>query len=639
MGRRSAGWITGWRVLACGLPLVWLTTGCTLVQLKQDAADFYASTVLVGRVEGPGGWTGPVRVSARAHAGGPGAVVHQALLHEPGGYELIVPRGHYTIEAFGDSNGNGVQDPGEPGGRLGGGAPVVASGNGVVSSLDFVLSVGTSLGQPAGPGAALPAGAPTQHSTQAGALARLDAPAFSAGNGQRGYWAPMAFFREFGGNIYQLEPYDPAKTPVLFVHGAAGSPQDWRAFFAQIDRTRYQPWFFYYPSGASVESMAYLLYWKLVNLQLRHRFERLHLVAHSMGGLVVRRFLLDHGEQFPQLRLFVSLSTPWAGETSAELGVKHSPAVVPSWVDMQPGGRFMQALFARKLPATVGHYLLFGHKGGYSLLRPTTDGTVTLASQLRGPAQAEARSVFGFDEDHESILAAPQVLAQVQAILDSAGTPHRPAPGAGTGRVQARFEYEGAPLGPRLPLLVLDPVDPGTPARSRVVMPLTAEDSGRLLGPVPEGWYDASLIAAGYQSQPRRTRVQVQAGQVAGFSTRLAPQGTLAGYVGADRPEGDSPAGSYRPPHPDVKIAAITLTGPGLQRRLQPRRSGVDDVLDRYLAGEDGAYQAQFSFVNLPAGDYELAVEAVGYQPHRSRHTVVPGQPVQLAPIVLVPMR
>ncbi len=630
MREHRAGRWTRWRALACGLVAALLAAGCTLVQLKQDAADFYASTVLVGRIESPGGWNGPVIVSARTRGPGPGTVVHQTLLHEPGGYELIVPRGEYLVEAFGDTNGNGVQDPGEPAGRHGGARPVVASGSGVVASLDFVLAGGATAAPRAGGGA--------RHSTQAGALADLDAPAFSAENGQRGYWAPMAFFREFGGNIYQLEPYDPARTPVLFVHGAAGSPQDWRTFFAQIDRTRYQPWFFYYPSGASVESMAYLLYWKLVNLQLRHRFDTLHIAAHSMGGLVVRSFLLNHGEQFPQLRLFVSLSTPWAGETSAELGVKHSPAVVPSWNDMQPGGRFMQALFARKLPATVDHYLLFGHKGGYSLLRPTTDGTVTLASQLRNPAQAEARQVFGFDEDHESILRSPQVLAQVQAILDSASAQRRPGPG--TGRVQPHFDYAGAPLGPRgMPLLVLDPVEPGAPARSRVVMPLTAEDSGRLLGPVPEGLYDASLVAAGYRSEPRRTRVRVQAGQVAGLAVRLAPQGTLAGYVGADLAEGDNPAGSFRPPHPSARIESITLSGPGLARRLLPRQTGHDDVLDRYIAGEDAAFQAQFSFVDLPAGDYTLDIQAAGHRPHRSHHTVLPGRPVQLAPVVLVPLR
>jgi hypothetical protein len=87
---------------------------------------------------------------------------------------------------------------------------------------------------------------------------------------------------------------------------------------------------------------------------------------------------------------------------------------------MQPDGQFMKALFARQLPARIEHYLMFGHKGGYSVLRPNNDGTVTLASQPRSPAQAEAKMVFGFDEDHVSIPSSPQVLTQYQVILSTA---------------------------------------------------------------------------------------------------------------------------------------------------------------------------------------------------------------------------
>jgi len=114
---------------------------------------------------------------------------------------------------------------------------------------------------------------------------------------------------ELGGNIYFLEPYDPAKTPILFVHGAAGSPQNWTYFFQHIDRTRYQPWIFYYPSGSSVDSMSYLLFWKLSNLQRRYHFNKIYFTAHSMGGLVVRNFLANMGGYLPVSKAFISLST------------------------------------------------------------------------------------------------------------------------------------------------------------------------------------------------------------------------------------------------------------------------------------------------------------------------------------------
>lgn len=612
--------------------------GCSLVKLSEESKAFYASTVLVGRVDSSSGWRGPVIVAAYARKSGRISIAHQTLLHEPGGYELIVPKGEYALFAFGDTNGNGVFDAGEPTGEYTGAAPIVATGTGVVASLDLVLKDASPARTAIPVGTSFNAPAALSHSTQAGALADLDAPIFSAENGTRGYWAPMEFFKAAGGNVYFLEPFDPNRIPILFVHGAGGSPQDWRYFFDHIDRSRYQPWFFYYPSGAALDSMAYLLYWKLFNLQLRYHFETLYITAHSMGGLVVRTFLLNHGDQFPQAKLFVSLSTPWAGEATAELGVKHSPAVVPSWIDMQPQGRFMQALFARRLPPTVDYYLLFGHKGGYSMLRPNNDGTVTLASELRNPAQAEARMVYGFDEDHVSILSSPQVFAQYQAIL--ANVEQKARSGPQPGHVRVKFAFIGHDDGPKgLPVLLLTPVDEtARQQRAKVTVALRAEDTDGRVGPIPTGLYDASLFADSYKTEPRKVRVQIGTNRTPTLSFQLVPQGALIGYVGADGDVIDYPAGSYRPPHETVKIVSITLTGAGTRRKLVPRQAGHDDIVERYLAGEDAAFGAYFSFVDLPAGDYELTILAERYRPHTSRYTVVPGRQQQLNPIVLEPV-
>ena len=615
-------------LLLCGT-----VAACTLVKLGTESAAFYEATVLVGRIETPTGWNGPIVVAAHVPTARGIEVAHQTRLHEPGGYELIVPRGSYALFAFADANGNGSYDADEPAGEYAGGKPVAASGTGVVALLDFVVVHPPYAPTAVPPGTRFAAAGPRGHSTQVGALADLDAPQFSAASGTRGYWAPMESFRDVGGNVYFTEPYDPQRIPVLFVHGAAGSAQDWRHFVEHLDRGRYQAWLYQYPSGASVDSMAYLLYWKLLNLQLRYRYDTLVVTAHSMGGLVARRFLLDHGRQFPQIRLFVSLSTPWGGEELAAAGVRHSPAVVPSWNDMQPQGRFMQALFAQPLPRQVGYYLLFGHRGGGSLLRPNNDGTVTLASQLRGPAQSEARRVFGFDEDHASILSSPAVLAQYRSILDGyAGS----AGAASAGRVHVVFEFaDRSDTARGSPALLLRRIGSGGRVTNEAItIDLSADDSGRSIGPVPFGDYDASLAAIAYRSEPRRTRVRVAADATPTLSFRLVPQGSLSGYVGADAAAGQYPAGSYRPPHPSVLVRSVALAGP-VSRSLVPRQSGNDDLLERYLDGVDAAFKAGFSFVDLPAGDYELVIVADGYQPHRSRHTVVPGRAAPLEPIVL----
>jgi pimeloyl-ACP methyl ester carboxylesterase len=618
--------------------------GCSLVKLKQDASVYYASTVLVGRVDCPGSWQGPLIVAAYTRIGDRVNVAHQTLLHECGSYELIVQKGKYALFAFGDLDGNGRFDAGEPVGHYPGSAAVPATGTGVVGGLDFVVARGgpDDADPPVPYGTAFNPPAAPLRSTQVGALADLDAPAFSAASGERGYWAPVETFRSGSGNIHFLEAYDPKKIPILFVHGAAGSAQDWRYFFAHIDRTRYQPWFFQYPSGAALDSMAYLLYWKLLNLQRRYHFETLYLAAHSMGGLVTRQFLLNFGQQFPQIKLFVSVSTPWAGEASAELGVKHSPAVVPSWVDMQPEGTFIRGLFARHLPPQIPYYLFFGHKGGYSLLRPNNDGTVTLASELRDAAQAEARRVYGFDEDHVGILSSPRVLRQFQAVVDAVdGTA---AGGAASGQLKVVFTTAANDdLSGAAPTLVLYPAGRAGPDKANDASPqyiaLSATDSGRPIGPIPPGDYEVGLFASAYRSTPARQHVHVDATSTPSLDFRLQPQGVISGYVGADQPASERPAGSYRPPHPSVKITRITLTGAGVTRTLTPRADGATDLLPSYLAGRDDASGSMFSFVALPPGTYMLNLAAEGYQPYQARYVVVPGQPGPLLPIVLTRKR
>jgi len=641
--RRSARLAACSRLAAMAVGL--LVAGCALVELRHQADEFYSSTVLVGRVTGA--WTGPVVVLARpaddAAGTTPPPVAAHALLHEPGGFELIVPKGRYRLQAFGDLDGNLRRDAGEPVARYRGEPAVVASGGGLVGALDMVLA-------PEPDAADLPVGfsiadrVAVRHSTQAGAIADLDSALFSAERGRQGYWEPMRFFRELGGNVYFLEPYDRGKTPVLFVHGAAGSPQDWRYFLAKLDRRRYQPWIFFYPSGAPVESMSHLLYWKLFNLHLKHGFEQLVVTAHSMGGLVARSFLVNQGAQFPLPKLFVSVSTPWGGEPSAETGVRHSPAVVPSWHDMRPEGRFVRELFLRRLPPHTEYVLLFGHKGGYSLTRPNTDGTVTLASQLKSPAQAEARRVFGFDEDHVSILSAPDVFAQYAAVLDDPGWRRRgdagapetgvlrlhvaAAPGPGPGAA--------APSAPRpIPLLVLDRLD-GPPAR--MTFALGPDDATHEIGPLPVGQYQVTLVGDGFRSEPPRSRVHIRAGATAEARFAFVPQGTLFGYVGRAAAPVDQPAGSYLAPDEKIRLRSITLLGPGLKRTLVPRQEGPEDSFSHYADGKDDALGPYFSFVGLPAGEYELVIEADGYRPHRARHVVTPGHYGPMRPVLLAPL-
>jgi pimeloyl-ACP methyl ester carboxylesterase len=242
---------------------------------------------------------------------------------------------------------------------------------------------------------------------------------FSFENGRRGYWEPYSFFRDTGCNIYFLHPHDPAKIPVLFVHGAMGSPRGWRFLSRHMDSSRFQPWFYYYPSGAPLQCAADLLHRKLVALRDRHRFDRMVIVAHSMGGLVVRSALVHHHGDLSFVRAFISIATPWDGVSRVVPGINISPVVLPSWKDLQPDGPFARSIFCRDLPESVDHYLFFGFKqGGRS--EWGSDGVVGLTTQLKPRSQREAAGIFGFHEDHSGMLRSFSVLERFNRVLDKA---------------------------------------------------------------------------------------------------------------------------------------------------------------------------------------------------------------------------
>jgi hypothetical protein len=257
-----------------------------------------------------------------------------------------------------------------------------------------------------------------------GEIADLDDPRFSAVRGEQGLWLPASFPRESGFGIFFLEPYDARRIPVLFVYGAAGSPQDWRTFFASLDRSKYQAWFVLYPSGRRLDESSSALNRAVSLLHERLAFTTLHVVAHSMGGLVSRSFIvknLEDGNHY--VRRFVSISTPWGGHEAAAMGVKFSklgPPPVPSWRDMVTASPFQKAIQTRLLKGEVDHLLLYGHHRSRSLVLPRqNDGVVSVKSQTLPAAVKDAVMAIGFDADHVGILSRPEVIQTAQEFLDA----------------------------------------------------------------------------------------------------------------------------------------------------------------------------------------------------------------------------
>lgn len=113
--------------------------------------------------------------------------------------------------------------------------------------------------------------------------------------------------------LFMLEPYDPNRIPVVMIHGLWSSPLTWMDMFNDLRsypeiRSRYQFWFYLYPSGQPFLLSATQLRRDLAEMRevidRNHRdasLDQMVLVGHSMGGLVSRMQTIDSGDDFWQI--------------------------------------------------------------------------------------------------------------------------------------------------------------------------------------------------------------------------------------------------------------------------------------------------------------------------------------------------
>lgn len=419
-----------------------LLSGCSYLRMTYERARLYFSAsgsrtpddikhalpeqcgVLTGRLVSDSLEGRPFVIIAFSTQFSRNCIVDYTVLPEPGPYMLYVPEGEYNILAFADFNGNLICEQNEFVGQRENPDVVSVAPGQVVGELDIVISsAGKKLFD-------FPIDLKIPHhkdtkpiALEHGGIINFDDEIFSRKYGSIGLWSPSEFIERVGVNVYALEKFDATKTPILFVHASGGTPRDWELIVNNIDRHRYQPWFFYYPSGLGLETLSDLLYEKLNALYKRYKFGRLFITAHSMGGLVVRSLINQYGSDMHAhyLRLFVSIGTPWGGIDRAKWAgqspLKSLEYIPPSWKDLASGSKFIEDLYKKKIPPHLTFYLFFGYKGDNPLLKGADDGTVALKSQLDLRAQSEATRCFGFNEDHVSILFSREVLGLYNELL------------------------------------------------------------------------------------------------------------------------------------------------------------------------------------------------------------------------------
>jgi pimeloyl-ACP methyl ester carboxylesterase len=353
----------------------------------------------------------------------------------PGSFAFALAPGRYQLGAYEDRNGNGLLDPDERVVRNRDSRIIdLAAGQRVTENITIMKgALIAELDEPLDILGLVERTPKDQREfslwawSVAGESADdLDDERFGPETGQRGLWEIMDFLNEGLSGIYFVEPYDADRIPVLFVHGISGYPREFLTMIESLDRGRFQAWFYLYPSGFRLDGISGHLAVLLERLQAKYRFDELAVVAHSMGGLVSMGAAYKYARETGRddIRLLVSVSTPWGGGVGADKAGTAPIELPASFSDMSPSSDYLRWLFYGETAATpqpfpkdLAYHLLFGFRmSGSSSV--ADDGRVTLASQLQPLVQEQAITQRGYDYSHTDILHAPEVVERVNLLLD-----------------------------------------------------------------------------------------------------------------------------------------------------------------------------------------------------------------------------
>jgi hypothetical protein len=141
-----------------------------------------------------------------------------------------------------------------------------------------------------------------------------------------------------------------------------------------------------------------------------------------MGGLVALSAinkLADEGLP-PSLKMYCSFSTPYAGDENARKGIEIAPVVVPVWRDVAAESEFLKDLISRPFPGRLPFHLYFSYRDTTKFkLGESSDGSVSLRSQLVPSLQTSATKILGFNETHVGILNSEASRQTFLQLLDS----------------------------------------------------------------------------------------------------------------------------------------------------------------------------------------------------------------------------
>jgi uncharacterized alpha/beta hydrolase family protein len=153
----------------------------------------------------------------------------------------------------------------------------------------------------------------------------------------------------------------------------------------------------------------------LNQLHDQYRFDDIYLIAHSMGGLMVRSFLIKHQtvKASYSISKHMTINSPLYGMDSALSGVEHSPIVVPVWRDVASNSDYVQRIHQWEIPDSTQYALVFSYLKGEE-----GDGVVPLSSQISLSLQDQAEFFMGFQAQHAGVLKEPEFTQRFIEFID-----------------------------------------------------------------------------------------------------------------------------------------------------------------------------------------------------------------------------
>ena len=175
---------------------------------------------------------------------------------------------------------------------------------------------------------------------------------------------------------------DPGKPLVVMVHGLDCDKSNWRALTKLLAGEGYQVAYFTYPSDQPIADSAEFFGRHLAGLRQTLPKTPLHVLAHSMGGLVARTYI-EGPDYCGGVDRLILLATPNAGSDWAKYRLaleaqehyslsKHEPKWRWTWLitdglgeagtDLKPGSKFLKELNARPRRDGVRYTIVAGSK-------------------------------------------------------------------------------------------------------------------------------------------------------------------------------------------------------------------------------------------------------------------------------------